>query len=131
MRSRFFTRALCVVALSASFAQGQYSGGSTGAGGYHNSTGIAIGAAAATGVVATYALWHLHSRSMVSGCLGAAGATLVDDRKKSTYVLINNDSLPLTVGDRVSLKGKKIRQGSGREAFEVHRVAKDFGACQQ
>jgi hypothetical protein len=55
----------------------------------------------------------------------------VSDNKKSTYTLINNDSVTLKTGERVALKGKKIRQNSGELAFEVHGLAKDYGACER
>jgi len=114
------------------FAQdpGSYSPGT---GGYHTSTGIAIGAAAA-GVGIAYLVLHNHAHGEVTGCIqssSAAEMTLLSDNKKTSYTLINNLSVALKTGDRVALKGKKIRQSSGDFAFEVHGLAQDYGACEQ
>jgi hypothetical protein len=133
MRPRFLICSMLALPLCANLAFGQYSGGS-GTGGYHSSTGIAIGVAAAAGVGIAYLVLHNHAHSNVVGCLqpaDAASTRLVSDNKKSTYTLINNDSVTLKTGDRVALKGKKIRQSSGELAFEVHGLAKDYGACER
>jgi hypothetical protein len=149
MQPRFLICSLLALSLCAKLAPGQYSGSSTpppggssqapgvynpSTGGYHSSTGIAIGAAAAAGVGIAYLVLHNHAHGTVVGCLqpsDAASTRLVSDNKKNTYTLINNDSVALQTGERVALKGKKIRQSSGELAFEVHRLAKDYGACER
>jgi hypothetical protein len=149
MQPRFLICSTLAVSLCANLGFGQYPGGSTpppggssqapgaynpSTGGYHSSTGIAIGAAAAAGVGIAYLVLRNHARGNVVGCLqpsDAASTTLVSDNKKSTYTLINNDSVTLKTGERVALKGKKIRQNSGELAFEVHGLAKDYGACER
>jgi ABC-type oligopeptide transport system substrate-binding subunit len=147
MPPRFLICSLLALSLCANLARGQYPAGSTPppggssqapgtynpSTGYHSSTGIAIGAAAA-GVGIAYLVLRKHARGNVVGCLqpaDAASTTLVSDNKKSTYTLINNDSVTLKTGERVALRGKKIRQNSGELAFEVHGLAKDYGACEQ
>jgi len=108
-------------------------GYNSGMGGYHSSTGIAIGAAAAAGVGITYFVLHNHAHGTVVGCVqssDAASTTLLSDDKKSTYTLINNDSVTLKPGERVALRGRKVRQSSGELEFEVHGLAKDYGACE-
>jgi len=140
---------MLALSLCANLVRGQYPVGSTpppggssqapgtynpSTGGYHSSTGIAIGAAAAVGVGIAYLVLRNHARGNVVGCLqpaDAASTTLVSDNKKSTYTLINNDSVTLKTGERVALRGKKLRQNSGELAFEVHGLAKDYGACER
>jgi hypothetical protein len=102
-------------------------------GGYHASTGIAIGAGAAAGVGILYLVLHNRHRSEVAGCLQSANnvsETLRDDNGKDTYTLINSEWVPLKAGERVALKGKKISQSSGGFAFEVHGLVKNYGQCE-
>ena len=149
MQPRFLICSMLALSLCANLARGQYPVGSTpppggssqapgaynpSSGGYHSSTGIAIGAAAAAGVGIAYLVLHNHAHGNVVGCLqpsDAASTRSVSDNKKSTYTLINNDSVTLKTGERVALKGNKIRQNSGELAFEVHGLAKDYGACER
>jgi hypothetical protein len=120
-------------------AFGQYggTGGTTGGGtkgavytppkgGYSSSTGIAIGAGAAAGIAVGY--FALRSRHSVVGCVGesANGTTLLSDR--TTYTL-DTGAVNLKVGDRVKLRGKKIKSGSGQPSFAVKRLVKDYGSC--
>lgn len=120
------------LSLSAGAAFGQYPAG-TAPGGYHSSTGIAIGAGAAAGAGIGYLVLRNHNRGKVTGCLQSSdnGGTLLDDSKKNTYALINVSAVPLKTGERVQLKGKSIRRSSGTPAFEVHGLIKDYGPCQQ
>ena len=131
MSSSFKFRLIAVFLLSTLSAFGQYPGGSQ-PGGYHSSTGIAVGAAAAAGVGVGYLVLHNHNRGTVVGCLRSANgssATLLEDDKKDTYTLINAGSIPLNPGERVALKGKRIRQTSGELTLEVHGLAKNYGSC--
>ncbi|MEO8053294.1 MAG: hypothetical protein ABI833_23075 [Acidobacteriota bacterium] len=128
MQSKLAKGFTLALALCANSAFGQYGGSGTGS--YHASTGIAIGAAAAGAGIAYLAV-HNHNHGKVVGCLQSSNAatTLRSDDKKHTYTLINRSSMSLKPGERVALKGKKIRQGSGL-AFEVHGIAKDYGGCE-
>lgn len=123
-------------------AFGQYGGGGTGGttgggstnggvytppkGGYSSSTGIAIGAGAAAAITVGYLV--LRSRHSLIGCVGesAKGTTLTSD--KATYTLDTGD-VNLKVGDRVKLRGKKAKSGSGHPSFAVKKLVKDYGAC--
>jgi hypothetical protein len=131
MQSRW-VQLTVVLSLSAAAAFGQYPAG-TSPGGYHSSTGIAIGAGAAAGVGIGYLVLHNHNRGKVTGCLQSAGnaGMLLDDNKKNSYALINPDAVTLKTGERVELRGKRIQQGSGTFAFEVRGLVKDYGQCQQ
>jgi hypothetical protein len=129
-------RFAAAVSLSAASSFGQYPTGTPGytppSGGYHSSTGIAIGAGAAAAVGIGYLVLRNHNHATVSGCLQSADNvdTLLDSRQ-NTYSLINSKSVPLKVGERVELRGKKVQQNSGPLAFEVHGLVKDYGPCHQ
>jgi len=130
MQARWF-RFTIALSLSAAAAFGQYPAG-TSPGGYHSSTGIAIGAGAAAGAGIGYLVLRNHDRGKVTGCLQSAdnAGRLLDDNQK-TYALINPAAVPLQTGERVELRGKRIRQSSGTFAFEIHGLIKDYGPCQQ
>ncbi len=99
-------------------------------GGYKSSTGIAIGAAAAAGIGVGY--FVMRSRAGLTGCLvkrDNGQMELVGKKPADTYVLQYNSSVSLQPGERVRLKGKKVHVGSGQNMFEVHGLAKDYGAC--
>jgi hypothetical protein len=136
------SRFTVLLSLCAASAYGQYPGGATqpsgsynpSTGGYHSSTGIAIGAGAAAGAGLLYLVLHNRNHGKVVGCLQSidnASETLRDDNRKDTYTLINSESVPLKAGERVALKGKKVSQSSGGLAFEVHGLIKDYGQCEQ
>ena len=125
------------VSLCAASGFGQYPMGTPGynppSGGYHSSTGIAIGAGAAAGIGIGYLVLrnHNHNRAKISGCLQASdhAETLLDDQN-NTYNLINSESVPLKSGERVELRGKRVRS-PGTLAFEVQGMGKDYGQCQK
>jgi len=79
-----------------------------------------------------YLVLRNHNRGKVTGCLQSAdnAGRLLDDNQK-TYALINPAAVPLQTGERVELRGKRIRQSSGTFAFEIHGLIKDYGPCQQ
>lgn len=128
-------------ALSAS-ALAQYGGGGTAGGmgttangvytppkgGYSSSTGIAIGAAAAAGVGIAYLV--LRNRGAMTGCVeeSSNGTRLVNEKDNKTYSL-NASGLNLKVGDRVKLRGKKLKASSSGQAFEASKLVKDYGSC--
>jgi hypothetical protein len=134
MQSGFILRFAVALSLGTASIFGQYSGGSSQLpGGYHSSTGIAIGAGAAAGVGIGSLVLRNHNRGTVVGCLQSASnasETLLHDNKNNTYALINSDSVPLKMGERVALRGKRIQRGSGRPAFAVHGLIKDYGQCE-
>lgn len=129
-------RFAAAVSLTAVASFGQYPAGTPGynppSGGYHSSTGIAIGAGAAAAVGIGYLVLRNHSHATVSGCLQSIEHvdTLLDS-KQNTYTLINSTSVPLMAGERVELRGKRVQRNSGALGFEVHGLVKDYGPCQQ
>ena len=90
----------------------------SGSGGYHSSTGIAIGAGAAAAVGVGYLVLRNHNHATVSGCLQSADNvdTLLDS-KQNTYTLINSKSVPLKAGSAWSCVAKS--SGNSGLAFEV------------
>jgi hypothetical protein len=123
------------VSLCAASGFGQYPMGTPGynppSGGYHSSTGIAIGAGAAAGIGIGYLVLRNHNRAKISGCLQASdhAETQLDDENK-TYNQIISESVPLKSGERVELRGKRVRS-PGTLAFEVQGMVKDYGQCRQ
>jgi hypothetical protein len=107
------------------------SGGYTPKGGYSTGTDVAIGAAAAASVGAAYLL--LRHRGTVVGCVepSASGTKLLDEKDKNTYALVASKNVVLAPGERVSLKGKKSKDESGKPIFEAQRIVKDYGSCKQ
>jgi hypothetical protein len=134
-----FCLALALFLAHPVFAQypGGTAGGANGAttggyvppqGGYSSGTGIGIAAGAAAGVGILY--WAMHSRGVLTGCVqsGSDGLTLVDDKHNQAYSL-EAGGADLKPGERLKLKGKKVKDSSGGMSFEVRSVAKDLGAC--
>jgi uncharacterized protein (DUF736 family) len=54
--------------------------------------------------------------------------TLQNEKDKKAYAL-SGDSATLKAGARVTLKGKKSRDASGKPSFQVERIIKDYGTC--
>ena len=98
--------------------------------GYGNGKAIGIGiGAAAAAVGAVYLIRH--HRGPVNGCVTTTSddrLTILDEKTGETYALRASD-VDIRAGERVELKGKRFRDETGVESFEV-RKARDLGACQ-
>jgi len=108
-------------------------GGSTGTytppkGGYGSNTGIIVGAAAAAGVGVTYLALRHHGT--IVGCVepSSDGAKMMNEKDQNTYALIASN-IALAPGQRLVLSGKKTKDDSGKPAFQVSKLVKDYGAC--
>jgi len=101
--------------------------GTYSSGGYSSSTGIAIGAGAAAGAAILYLALR---KASVVGCIAPSsdGLKLMSEKDKNTYALVTTGQ-NLTTGERVELKGKKVKDHSGRRSFHVQKVARNFGPC--
>lgn len=115
---------------------GTSTGSSTGGytppkGGYSSSTGIAIGAGAAAGVAVGYLA--LRNHGTIVGCVesSADGVKLMNEKDKNAYALVASNNVSLAPGERVSLRGKKSKDESGKPMFQVAKLVKDYGACKQ
>ena len=94
--------------------------------------GIIAGAAAALTVVGLLIYHETHTHPSITGCVvsGADGLTLKNEKDKKVYAL-SGDSAALRAGERVTLKGKKIKDsiGNGKPSFQVEKLTKDYGTC--
>ena len=77
-------------------------------------------------------LYFTLRKPAIVGCVQSADgtSTLIDERDKRTYALAGNH-LNLKVGERLKLKGKKIKEKDGKFTFRVKKVDHDYGACNQ
>jgi len=91
---------------------------------------IIAGAAAAITVVGFLIYHETHKHPSITGCVasGADSLTLKNEKDKKVYAL-SGDSAALRVGERVTLKGKKTKDSSGKPLFQVEKLTKDYGAC--
>ena len=55
--------------------------------------------------------------------------TLTDDNTQTVYLLTRAEKKVKT-GERLLLRGKKSRDASGSEVFQVSKVVKDEGPCE-
>jgi len=122
------------------FAQyGGTGGGSTGSNGVYTapkggygSAGPAIGAAAAVGAAIGIGYQVLRSHRTVVGCVepSSDGVKLMNEKDQRTYALLAAN-VSLNPGERVSLRGKKSKDDSGKPTFQVAKLVKDYGSCTQ
>lgn len=98
------------------------------AGGYSSSTGIGIGVGAAAGAGVLYLV--LRHRGLVRGCVQQAndGLSFVDDKSKQIYSLMPGDT-DVRSGERVELKGKKVKDDNGTQVFDAKKLVKNLGDC--
>jgi hypothetical protein len=84
------------------------------------------GLAGVTGLILYFTL----RKPAIVGCVHSADGktTLVDERDKRTYAIAGDD-VSLKAGERVKLKGKKVREKDGRLTFSLKKIDHDYGAC--
>ncbi|MGB9466409.1 MAG: hypothetical protein WBR10_14975 [Candidatus Acidiferrum sp.] len=92
--------------------------------------GIIVGAAAAITVVGILIYREAHKHPSITGrvATSADGLNLMNEKDKKVYTL-SGDSSALRAGDRVTLKGKKIKDSGGKPSFQVEKLTKDYGTC--
>ncbi|MGO4885139.1 MAG: hypothetical protein ACLP59_30600 [Bryobacteraceae bacterium] len=90
-------------------------------------TGVVV-AAVAVAVVVIVLVTHRPQR--ITGCIhsGADGMGVTDEKDKRSYALSGNTA-GIKAGFRMTLEGKRKHAGQA-PAFEIHKVGRDFGACQ-
>jgi hypothetical protein len=136
---------------------GGMGGTGTGAGGngvagspnysYGNGKAIGIGVGAAAGAAVGVALYihHRHvkaneaaqavqtpkSEASIIGCTqsGLTGLTLKNENDNLTYSILSSASAKLQAGQRVELQGAVLNEKSDINAFSVHQVVDNYGAC--
>ena len=119
--------ALCLLPAMPAFPQsgGGHIGPSNG-----EIVGIIAGVAAGLTVVGVLVYHQTHKHASITGCVasGAEGLTLQNEKDKRVYAL-SGDSAALKAGERVTVKGKKVKDSTGKPSFQVDRLTKDFGSC--
>ena len=107
--------------------------------------GIGVGAAAGAAVGAALYIHHRHvkaneaaqavqtpkSEASIIGCTqsGLTGLTLKNENDNLTYSILSNASAKPQPGQRVELQGAVLNEKSGINAFSVHQVVDNYGAC--
>ena len=125
--------ALCLLLSLPTFAQ---TGGFGGFGNIGPSKGEVVAIIVGVAVVITvggFLIYHeTHKHPSITGCVatGADGLTLKNEKDKKVYAL-PGDFAALGVGERDTLKGKKVKDSSGRAPFQVEKLTKDYGKCNQ
>src|ERR1700731_2125400 len=145
------------VGTTASAQYGGGMGGGTGTGGkgvngspnysYSNGKAIGIGVGAAAGAAVGIALYihHRHvkaseaaqagqtpkSEASIIGCTQStlSGVTLKNENDNLTYAILSTGSTKLQPGQRVELQGAVLNEKSGINAFSVHHLVDNYGAC--
>jgi hypothetical protein len=92
--------------------------------------GIIAGAVAAVTVVGILIYREGHRHPFITGCVasGADSLNLKNEKDKQVYALSGNSTV-LKVGERVKLRGKKMKDPGGKPSFQVERLTKDYGTC--
>ena len=114
---------------------------------YGNGKAIGIGVGAAAGAAVGIALYlhHRHakaneaaqavqtpkSEASIIGCTQSSlnGVTLKNENDNLTYTILSSGSTKLQPGQRVELQGAVLNEKSGINAFSVHQVVDNYGAC--
>jgi hypothetical protein len=107
--------------------------------------GIGVGAAAGAAVGIGLYLHHRHvkaneaaqaaqtpkSEASIIGCTQSSltGVTLKNENDNLTYTIISTGSAKLQPGQRVELQGAVLKEKSGINAFSVHQLVDNYGAC--
>jgi hypothetical protein len=145
------------VGTTASAQYGGGTAGGTGAGTGMGTTGtpnysskgkaIGIGVGAAAGAAVGIALYvhHRHvkareaaqavqtpkSEASIIGCTQSSltGVTLKNENDNLTYTILSSGNVTLQPGQRVELQGAVLNEKSGVNAFSVHPLVDDYGAC--
>ena len=125
------TLVLCLLLSLPTFAQ---TGGFGGFGNIGLSKGevvaIIVGVAVVITVGGFLIYYETHKHHSITGCVasGADGLTLKNEKDKKVYVL-SGDSAALRAGERVTLKGKKIKGSIEKPSFQVEKLTRDYGTC--
>lgn len=114
---------------------------------YGNGKAIGVGVGAAAGAAVGIALYvhHRHvkareeaqalqtpkSEASIIGCTQSTltGVSLKDENDNMTYTILSSGSTKLQPGQRVELQGAVLNEKSGINAFSVHQLVDNYGAC--
>jgi hypothetical protein len=91
-----------------------------------------VAVASALVVVVTVVIIHYSKKRTITGCVnsGGNGMTITDEKDRQTYGLSGN-TVGVTTGDRMKLKGKKLKPKDLDKTliWEAKEVSKDLGVC--
>jgi|GEM_PF-1198164 len=114
---------------------------------YGNGKAIGIGVGAAAGAAVGIALYvhHRHvkaneaaqavqtpkAEASIIGCTQSSltGVTLKNENDNLTYTILSSGGTKLQPGQRVELQGAVLSEKSGINAFSVHQLIDNYGAC--
>jgi hypothetical protein len=114
---------------------------------YGNGKAIGVGVGAAAGAAVGIALYihHRHvkgreaaqaaqtpkSEASIIGCTqpSLTGVTLRNENDNVTYTILSSGRVKLKPGQRVELQGAVLNEKSGVNAFSVHHMIDNYGAC--
>lgn len=102
-----------------------------------NARNIVIGIVAVTAAIAVTVTVLVMRRGKkdrtITGCVGSGpnGMTITSENDQKVYAL-TGDTAGIKPGDRMSLRGKKIKSASPDRALllDTKKVISDFGVCQ-
>jgi hypothetical protein len=91
---------------------------------------IIVGVAVVVVGVGFLVYHETHKHPSMTGCIvpGTDGLTLQNEKDKKAYAL-SGESDALKAGQRVTIKGKKVKDSNGKSSFRVEKLTKDFGTC--
>jgi hypothetical protein len=125
------TLALCLLLSLPTFAQ---TGGFGGFGNIGPSKGEVVAIIVSVAAIIAgggFLIYHeTHKHPSITGCVasGADGLTLKNEKDKKVFAL-SGDFAALGVGERGTLKGKKVKDSNGKASFQVEKLTKDYGKC--
>jgi hypothetical protein len=93
-----------------------------------------VAVTAAVAVVITLVILHESRKDRtITGCVSSEGSgmTIADEKDQQVYALSGN-TVGITPGERMSLKGKKAKSKGAKHTlvWVATNVNKDFGVCQ-
>ncbi|MFZ0661669.1 MAG: hypothetical protein WAM66_03170 [Acidobacteriaceae bacterium] len=92
--------------------------------------GVIIGGLAVVAGIGFLIYYSVHHGRSLKGCItsGPDGLQLVNEGDQRSYNL-SGRTATIQPGDRVRVKGKKIKNAPTHRQFAVAKVSKDYGAC--
>ena len=124
---RLLASTAAVAAFSVTLS-GQQGGQIGPSGGEVAGAAVGVGAVVTIGVV----LAVNHSHHVVSGCVVSGPDGLKLQTSDSKIYALEGDTVNLKAGDRVKIRGSKVKKTkgvTGPDVFKVEKLNKDYGAC--
>lgn len=92
--------------------------------------GVIIGGVAVVAGIGFLIYYSVHHGQSLKGCVASTpdGLQLVNERDQRSYDL-TGETASIKPGDRVRVKGKKIKGDPNHKQFVVTKLPKDYGVC--